>query len=83
MGIIKATAIAICKAVVDRWKEMFCAGEMSGDPLMTQIKKLTGERGNNESMSEVITDAGIDIPAEHKDRCNYTGVSLRKGAKMT
>lgn len=64
MGILKATATAIRGAAADQWKEVFCAGEMGGDLLMTRAKKLTGQSSANEGTGEVITDGSTIIVGE-------------------
>ncbi|MBE6933273.1 MAG: SPFH domain-containing protein [Ruminococcaceae bacterium] len=64
MGIIKASVTAFRGAAADQWKEMFCAGEMGSDVLMTRARKLTSQNGANQGFGEVITDGSIIVVGE-------------------
>ena len=64
MGIIKASMSALHGAAADQWKEMFAAGEMGSDLLMTRAHRITGQNGSNKGSSDVITHGSIILVGE-------------------
>jgi len=64
MGIIKASMSALHGAAADQWKEMFTAGEMGSDLLMTRAHRITGQNGSNKGSSDVITHGSIILVGE-------------------
>ncbi len=64
MGLFKAGIGALGGVLEDQWKEVFCAGEMGSDLLMTRAKKMTGQNSSNNGIGEVITDGSTILVGE-------------------